>query len=105
MRAVLGGALPALAARINRAAGSAPLKPAFDMPLALPAPSAAERAADAAPAVSEEERRAWDWDGAKARLADAYAEGGVGRWAEVVVHEVEVEAAQLRARDAEAGQQ
>ncbi|KAI0028087.1 hypothetical protein K488DRAFT_90106 [Vararia minispora EC-137] len=95
MRAVLEYALPALSGRLQSRAPSSPLP----LPIALPPPSAEERAADVPPVVEEEESRMWTRDGARDRLATAYAQGGFVRWAETARREMELEALQLRARE------
>jgi hypothetical protein len=84
MRLTLLTKWPLLASRIHRADDSAPLpvvvSPASE-PEVDPEPPAAIPLADG-----------WSWHDAQARLAAAYEHGGVTRFAEVAVGELEAEA-------------
>ena len=75
MRLTLLTKWPLLASRIHRASDSAPL-PEVDPDPPAPIPSA----------------DGWSWNDAQARLAAAYEHGGVTRFAEVAVGELEAEA-------------
>ncbi len=89
MRLTLLTKWPLLASRIHRASDSAPLPPPISLPVIIP--SASEADTDP-PLDVVPEADGWTWPAAQARLAAAYEHGGVARFAETAVGELEAEA-------------
>ena len=92
MRLTLLTKWPLLASRIHRASDSAPLPPPIFLPVVMPSPS--EPDADPPsppPRTVVHEADGWTWPAAQARLAAAYEQGGVARFAEAAAGELEAE--------------
>ncbi|KZT51192.1 hypothetical protein CALCODRAFT_503845 [Calocera cornea HHB12733] len=83
-RLMLGSALPGLSERVHRAVS--PSERGFSAP-----PSPASPNTSTQPAAAPREDDGWTFAAAQERLAHAFGEGGVGRWAEQVEREMEAE--------------
>ncbi|KAH9167296.1 hypothetical protein EDB89DRAFT_2125741, partial [Lactarius sanguifluus] len=88
MRLTLLTKWPLLASRIHRVSDSAPLPPPIPLPVTIPSASKP----DPLPPTSVPDADGWTWPAAQARLAEAYEHGGVGRFVETAVGELEAEA-------------
>ncbi|KAF8260141.1 hypothetical protein EI94DRAFT_1749425 [Lactarius quietus] len=91
MRLTLLTKWPLLASRIHRASDSAPLPPPIPLPAMISSTSEPDAGPSPLPAEVPEVDR-WTWPAAQARLAAAYEHGGVARFAEAAVGELEAEA-------------
>ncbi|KAI9453856.1 hypothetical protein BJY52DRAFT_1189313 [Lactarius psammicola] len=91
MRLTLLTKWPLLASRIHRASDSAPLPPPISLPVMI-TPTSEPNADPPPPPTAVPEADGWTWSAAQARLAAAYEHGGVARFAETAVGELEAEA-------------